>query len=376
MKPEHIETNGSADVTRREFVQTGAVGAAGLIAGLGGRTVHAADKAEQAAIRKTRSYNPEMEYRRLGKTGLWVSAVCFGGHWKRIDKMVPGVFKGKGWLSADLDSDGFQKNRHDVIHRCLERGINYVDACTREEVVAYARALGKDREKIFFGFSWYQEEMRNPKFRTAKALLKTLDKGMQAGKLEYVDVWRIVMDDKSSRHTKAEVDEMMDALATAKKQGKVRFTGLSSHDRPHIKWMIETYPEVVQVVVMPYTARSKVLPTDSVFEAILKHDVGCLGIKPFASNSLFKGDSTPGNEHAEQDDRLARMAVRYILANPAVTAPIPGMINTRQVDNMARAIKERRELDLAEALELRDAMDQAWARLPANYQWLKGWEYV
>ncbi len=376
MNSENAKSNRSHDVTRRDFVRTGAVGAAGLIAGLGGRSVHAADRAEQAAIRKTRSYNPDMEYRRLGKTGLWVSAVCFGGHWKRVDKMVPGVFKGKGWLSADLENKGFQTNRHDVIHRCLDRGINYVDACTREEVVAYARALGKDRDKIFFGFSWYQEEMRNPKFRTAEALLRTLEKGMRAGKLEYVDLWRIVMDDQSSRHTKAEVDEMMEALAKAKKQGKVRFTGLSSHDRPHVKWMIETYPEIVQVVVIPYTARSKVLPKDSVFEAILKHDVGCLGIKPFASNSLFKGDSTPGNAHAEADNRLARMAVRYILCNPAVTAPIPGMINTQQVDNMARAIKERRELDLAEALELRDAMDQAWAKLPANYQWLKGWEYV
>ncbi len=376
MGPENEKPNRSSDVTRREFVRSSAVGAAGLIAGLGGRSVHAADKGEQAAIRKTRSYNPEMEYRRLGKTGLWVSAVCLGGHWKRINKMVPGVFKSKGWLSADLESEGFQKNRHDVIHRCLEHGINYVDACTREEVVAYARALGKQRDKIFFGFSWYQEEMRNPKFRTREALFKTLDKGMRAGKLEYVDLWRIVMIDQSSRHTKAEVDEMMEALAKAKKQGKVRFTGLSSHDRPHVKWMIETYPEVVQVVVIPYTARSKVLPKDSVFEAILKQDVGCLGIKPFASNSLFKGDSAPGNPHAEKDNRLARLAVRYILTNPAITAPIPGLINTHQVDNMARAITERRKLDLAEARELRDAMDEAWAKLPSDYQWLKEWEYV
>ena len=59
-----------------------------------------------------------------------------------------------------------------------------------------------------------------------------------------------------------------------------------------------------------------------------------------------------------------------------MTAPIPGMINTHQVDNMAEAVKERRELDKAEARELEAAMDEAWARLPANYQWLKDWEYV
>jgi aryl-alcohol dehydrogenase-like predicted oxidoreductase len=172
------------------------------------------------------------------------------------------------------------------------------------------------------------------------------------------------------------VGEMMQALEKARGQGKVRFTGFSSHDRPHIKWMIETYPEVVQVAVTPYTAKSKVLPEDSLFDAAKKYDVGIFGIKPFASNTLFKGDSSPGNPHQEEDDGLARMAVRYILCNPAITAPIPGMINTHQVDNMARAVKERRQLDLAESQELAKAMDQAWAKLPGHYQWLKNWEYV
>jgi len=353
-------------------MRDGAAAAAGLAVGLG-----AADSAQAyPAKNKTRSYNPEMEYRPLGKTGLWVSAVCLGGHWKRVDKMVPGVFVGKGWLGADLDMEGFVKNRRDVVTRCIEKGINYIDACTWQEVVTYSRALKGRRDKMYLGFSWYQEEMRKPSFRTSKALLGTLDKGMREAKLEYVDVWRITMLSQSGRHTEAEVDEMMDALEKARKQGKVRFTGLSSHDRTHIKWMIEKYPETVQVVCTPYTAKTKELPKDSVFETMRKYKVGFFGIKPFASNSLFKGDSSPDSPTAEQDDKLARMAIRYILGNPAMTAPIPGMINTHQVDNMAQAVKERRELDKAEARELEAAMDEAWAKLPANYQWLKNWEYV
>ncbi|MHC4691353.1 MAG: aldo/keto reductase [Planctomycetota bacterium] len=365
------------DVTRREFLRDGALAAAGLAAGLRATGASNAQAGEAAStISRTRSYKPEMEYRRLGKTGLWVSAVCLGGHWKRVDKMVSGVFKGKGWLSADLDSEGFRKNRYDVVTRCIESGINYIDACTWQEVVTYSRALKGRRDKMYLGFSWYQEEMRKKNFRTTKALLGTLDKGMREAKLDYADVWRITMLSRSGQHTTAEVDEMIGALEKARQQGKVRFTGLSSHDRPHIKWMIETYPTVVQVVCTPYTAKSKVLPKDSVFDAVKKHDVGIFGIKPFAGNSLFKGDSSPGNPQSEEDDRLARMAIRYILCNKALTAPIPGMINTHQVDNMAKAVKERRELDLAEARELEKAMDEAWANLPLHRQWLKEWEYV
>ena len=168
----------------------------------------------------------------------------------------------------------------------------------------------------------------------------------------------------------------MEALEKAKKQGKVRFTGLSSHDRPHIKWMIETYPETVQVVCTPYTAKSKVLPEDSVFDAVKKHNVGVFGIKPFASNSLFKGDGSLTSPQAEEDDRRARLAIRYILCNPGITAPIPGMINTPQVENLAKAVKERRQLDVAEAKELEEIMEETWAKLPRGYQWLKDWEYV
>jgi aryl-alcohol dehydrogenase-like predicted oxidoreductase len=369
------EQSGKAnDLTRRKFMRDGAAAAAGLAAGLGAAGCETTKVGK--AVEKARSYNPEMEYRRLGKTDLMISAVCLGGHWKRIDIMVPGVFKGKGWLTADLDSDGFKKNRRDVVTRCIESGINYIDACTWQEVMAYSEALRGRRDAMHFGFSWYQEELRNANFRTVNALLGTLDKGMREAKLDYVDVWRITMHEQSGRHTETEVDEMMGALEKARKQGKVRFTGLSSHDRPHIKWMIETYPDVLQVVVTPYTAKSKVLPKESVFDAIKEYDVGFFGIKPFVGTSLFKGDSSPDSPTAEQDDRLARMAIRYILCNPAITAPIPGMINPHQVDNVAKAVKERRQLDVAEAKELEKAMDEAWARLPADYQWLKDWEYV
>jgi len=110
--------------------------------------------------------------------------------------------------------------------------------------------------------------------------------------------------------------------------------------------------------------------------ALKKHDVGWFGIKPFASNSIFQGDSSADSPHAEHDNRLARLTIRYILCNQAITAPIPGLISQQQVDNVCLALKERRELDLEEKAELKRATDRAWADLPSNYQWLKDWEHV
>ena len=72
------------------------------------------------------------------------------------------------------------------------------------------------------------------------------------------------------------------------------------------------------------------------------------GIKPFASNSIFKGDSSLESPTFEEDNRIARLALRHILCNPAITAPIPGLITPQQVDNCALAVLERRELDVEE----------------------------
>jgi aryl-alcohol dehydrogenase-like predicted oxidoreductase len=315
-----------------------------------------------------------MEYRRLGKTGLMVSSVCLGGHWKRIDTAVRS--EGVGWLSGSIEHPDFQKNRYDVVTRCIEVGINYIDACWSNEVIAYTRAVKGRRDKIYMGFSWGDKELRFAPYRTAKALMETLENGLKTAGLDYADLWRITMHEQSGKHTEGEVEEMMKALDTAKKQGKARFTGFSSHDRPHIKYMVEKYPNQIDAFCTPYTAKTKELPQDSVFEAVRKGDIGVFGIKPFASNSLFKGTSALDDPNAKEDDERARLAIRYILCNPAVTAPIPGLVNLHQVDNVAAAVAERRKLDVAEARKLASAMDEAWAKLPADYQWLKDFEYV
>lgn len=358
-------------MSRRDFVRNSALAAAGAAAGMTAANAAVGDRS------KILNYNENMEYRRCGKTGLMVSAICLGGHWKRVFNM-PGVPKGRGWMGADLDDPGFIENRHEIVSRCIDVGINYVDACSGDEVLAYSRALKGRRDKMYLGYSWYEYEMRFKPWRhSLDKMMEGLDKGLRQADLDYVDLWRISMEvDTSKNNTEKEMEIAMKALTRAKKQGKARFVGVSSHDRPWLKKAIETYPEQMEIILTPYTASSKVLPEDSLFDSVKKYDVGVFGIKPFASNSLFRGDSSPDSPHAQEDDRRARLAIRYILCNPAITAPIPGLISIHQVDNVAKAVKERRELDVAEAEELKAATDEMWAKLPIDYQWLKDWEYV
>ena len=327
-------------VTRRKFMRDGAIVAAGVAVGLGAKTAGGAT----VNTSKILNYNPNMEYRRQGKTNLMVSAVCLGGH-----------------------SSNNQKERNEIVSRAIDIGINYIDACTKDEVERDAEALKGRRDKMYLALSHCGNETRNEDYRTAKKLMESLDEVLQASGQEYTDLWRITCFEPGGRHTFDTACEMVESLETAKKQGKARFVGFSTHDRRWIKFMIEYFPQI-DCVCFPFTMMSKKAPTDSVFEALKKQDVGAFGIKPFAAGSLFTKDR-------ETNFERARLAIRYIL-NSNTVIPIPGMNSVEYVDNVAKAVMERRELDVKETAELDNANKQALAKLPQNYQWLKDWQYV
>ena len=165
---------------------------------------------------------------------------------------------------------------------------------------------------------------------------------------------------EAAQHSDREIEEMVAALEWAKKSGRARFTGISSHDRPHIKRLIEKFPQQLEVICTPYTAKTKVVTDESgLWAAMKKLDVGWFGIKPFASNSLFKGDR-PQSPHADEDNRIARLALRAILCNPAITAPIPGMISQQQVRQ--RSARHGRNMSPVSCPVAGRQHGQAWIR--------------
>lgn len=310
--------------------------------------------------RKTRSYHPDMEYRRLGRTNIMISAVSMGGHWKRIP-FKPGT-------------EEFKKNRREVIYACLDHGINYIDACSPAEVMVYSEAVRPRREEIYFGFE--STGARNPEIAGSLEKLKQgLDEALKKCGLEYVDVWRITMREQTTRNTPQEIENVMAALEWGKKTGRVRFTGISTHHRPWIAEAVARYPQL-EVVITPYAAGSKEKPAGSMFDAFRRHDVGFIGIKPFASGALFASGGVPDSPTKREDDERARLALRYVLCCDVLAAAIPGLITVDQVKNVAAAVRERRQFDLAEAARHQQLAAAMWRNLPPSYHWLRDWEWV
>ncbi|WP_347244103.1 aldo/keto reductase [Thermogutta sp.] len=354
----------SRELNRREFVRITTTAATAAAAGLSAAS-GSANPTDRGDPTKTRSYNENMEYRRLGRTNLWLSAIGLGGHWKKIP--------------YEYNTPEFKKNRREVIAACLDHGINYVDACWDHEVIAYGEAIKGRRDEIYFGYSFGAHESRFPEWGGSLQKMKEgFEMGLKAGGLDYVDLWRITMHEQTSRsNTEKEIEIAMEALGWAKRTGKARFTGVSSHDRNWITEAVAKYPQL-EVIVTPYTAGSKRAPQGSMFEAFEKYDVGFIGIKPFASGAVFKSRGMPDSSTKEEDDRRARLVLRYVLSCPQLTTAIPGLITVDQVKNAALAIIERRKEDLlaSEQAEIQEIADHMWKNLPHDYAWLRQWEWV
>jgi predicted aldo/keto reductase-like oxidoreductase len=358
------------------------------------QSLAAGDDTKPVEKSKILNYDPEMGYRRLGKTGLYVSEIGIGGHW--VDRGGRRLWK--PFPNDEVPSD-VAKNRTDVICRCIERGINHIDPVSSAELAAYRVALKGRRDRMYVSASSHDLNPVRKNQRTLASQVANIEDSLKRLDTDYLDIWR-PMFSQDGNHPDAHVEMCVEAFEKAHRQGKVRWLGMSCHNRTFIQHVIEKYPQFA-MVIFPYTAASKVArgksvdPKDitevgtgdgryhgdvskSIFPAVEKHDVGVVTIKPFAGSTLFRTKLTFANMKSTAEDyERARLTLAYILCNPRISATIPGMSCVEQVDNNVRGSAERATLLKNGGIgKLRRDTAQMWVNLPKEYQWLRDWEWV
>jgi len=367
-------------IDRRTFVREGSA----LVAATAAAGAAGSDAAE-ADPKKILNHNPKMRYRRLGKTGLMLSEVSLGGHWKNRGG-------GRYWgdFANDEVPDDVGKNRADVVSTCIDVGINYLDITTPAECCAYGVALKGRREKMYVGADDYRICPRQPQNCNVKALTGSVEGCLRRLQTDYLDIWRPQMN-TGGGNTDDDVRAVIDTFRKLHEQGKVRHLGMSNHHRDWTKHVIEKFPEF-EMFIFPCTAKTKEKDKPvtaenveggdsghSVFDAIRKHDVGLVTIKPFSGGSLFKLKAqfpVVGVGSKEEND-LARLTLQAILTNDAITATVPGLTTIYEVENAARASYERPlGMTPREKEWLARVTDERWQELPEEYQWLRQWEIV
>src|SRR5216683_190922 len=181
--------NSHRSIGRREFIQSGAL--AGL--GVGLALADAASASISQALRVGR-------YAPLGRTGMRISDISFGA-----DRLSPGD--------------------ENLVRHAVDLGINYFDTAETyrdgESETALGNALRGERKNVFLAsktLAWPDTSRR--------AIMQALEGSLRRLQTDHVDVYFNHAVNDLARLKNPEWYEFVEA---AKKQGKLRFTGMSGH---------------------------------------------------------------------------------------------------------------------------------------------------
>jgi predicted aldo/keto reductase-like oxidoreductase len=217
-----------------------------------------------------------------------------------------------------------------LVHAAIKEGIILFDT-------AHGYQHGKNEEMLGEVFKGYKRdsfvlatkvppEERNEstellgKSSTSKAFLEKLDISLQRLKMDYVDI--LYVHGLSSRDAVL-YPEMLDAVTTAKKLGKTKHVGVSTH---------KNEPEVIQAVidsgvyeVVLTSINFKQDHYAAVKEAVAKAakaGIGIVAMKTMAGGFHDKERQQPIN---------CKAALKFVLQDEHVTTAIPGNTNFDQL---------------------------------------------
>jgi len=250
-----------------------------------------------------RSAAPEMQYRKLGRSALKISALGFG---------------------CMLTSDA------SVLQRAADLGVNHFDTArvyqrgNNEHMVG--AALKSRRKEIILASKTLAPNKQ-------RALLD-LDESLKALSTDHLDIWYLHDKRSASQIT----DDLIEAQQIAKQQGKVRFAGLSLHSS-----YAEVFPAVIRngkidVVLVTYNFAMEGR-IDPLLQSLDVAGLGVVAMKVMAGS--FGMD--PSYDYQGSRQRLKRSgapaaALRYVLRNRHVHCAIPSITDMDQLDENVRAM--------------------------------------
>jgi predicted aldo/keto reductase-like oxidoreductase len=271
---------------RREFLKVGLVGTTSAI--LGGDVL--AEAAVQYAENAPFVF-PQPVYRTLGRTGLKISVVSYGA------MLTP---------------------EPEVLKIAFDNGVNYVDTARKymdgrnEEIVA--KALKGRRDKVFVATK------TPPDSRSKQEIIRDVETSLRALETDYIDVIQLHSLKEKERIF---VPETREALALLKKQGKVRFCGVTTHknETEVLNALVDDKDRFFDTCLVKYNFQSPKEVVEAIARAA-KAGVGIIAMK-----------TQEGGYKTEALGRISphQAALKWALQNPNVTMAIPGMKDMAQL---------------------------------------------
>jgi aryl-alcohol dehydrogenase-like predicted oxidoreductase len=320
-----------------------------------------------------------MQTRTLGNSDLKITRVGFGA-W---------AIGGTGWQfawGAQNDNDSIA-----AIHRALELGVNWIDTAAiyglghSEEVIARAlQSWSGPRPYVFTkcGLRW-DAQGNVQKVLTRDSIRREIEDSLRRLSVDVIDLYQIHWPPDPDSPA---LEEAWSTLADLKRQGKVRWIGVSNFNVSQLKRAKKIAP--ITSLQPPYSLIHREVEED-ILPYCLREGIGVIVYSPMASGLLTGAMSRDRISKLPTDDwrkghsdfaepdlsrnldlvehmreianrhhrTVGEVAIAWVLRNSAVTGSIVGARNPRQAEGVMRAGDLR--LNDKEVNEIEDFLAEA-----------------
>jgi len=295
--------------TRRVFLgRVGRTAAAATAGGMLGRTAWSAAPNEPRREGRVRN-------RVLGKTGLRVSEIGFGGHSWAYSRVPDG--KG-GFRKVTIDE------AVEILRAGMQMGVNFVDSCTaRVESSLPGEALKRLKARDRFIVSIRVSHKMKGIKADREEIYKWTEERLRLWQTDHVDLCLLCNTERDTPQSGYwDMSYSIDALEKLKKQGKIRFTGFGCHFTPELFLKaFDKFGDYFDICSLPYNVRHRA--AEKILPAAKKKNLGVITIKPFARGALLK----KGNFK----DRRPRDLIAFVLENRQVDLCTCGLHTLQQM---------------------------------------------
>lgn len=252
-----------------------------------------------------------MEYRTLGKTGLRISRMGFGG--------IP---------IQRIDAEGTKL----LLKKMAEQGINYIDT---------ARGYTVSEEYIGYGLEGLRDKFvlaTKSMSRTKEAMASDIETSLRNLRTDYIDLYQVHNPNMDQLEQVTGKGGALEALMEAKDAGKIGHIGITAHSTAVFEKALEL--DWVETVMFPYNIVES--QGEELIRRCAEKKIGFIAMKPLAGGAI-------------EDSSLA---LRYVCSNPDMTVVIPGMAEISELETNIAACENTAPLSEEEQERIENVRGQ------------------
>lgn len=234
-----------------------------------------------------------MEFRRLGRTNLKVSAVSLGG----------------AQLEADV-IDELQAKK--IIDEAVSLGMNFIDTAVKYKEEKLKLALNENKNKIIIA--------SKSTAGTKEGMTKDIKRSLQKMGLEKIHLYQIHgLDEERGMYDR--INETLKALKEAREKGLIDWIGVHGQNIPTLIKAVKT--EEFDTIMLPYNYAYDT--AEELIDIAYDLNVGIIVMEPFGRGLIVNPDRLKNGSVKDNEKILNyETALKWILSNTKVSTVIPG----------------------------------------------------